>query len=210
MNRAYLPFAIALAVPGAPLAAQEPEQNAAQMPESYTFLQAVRNGDAAAIQSIVANPSSTAINTRDPRTGEGALHILVQRRDLRSLAFLLTRSARPDIQTGDGTTPLALAARLGWVEGAEQLLARGARVDLANRRGETPLILAVQARQLSAPERLAMISLLLGQGADPNRQDSYAGYSALDYARQDRRSPEILRALEAQPQRDAAAVGPNP
>jgi ankyrin repeat protein len=122
---------------------------------------------------------------------------------------LLSRGARTDVQNVTGNSPLALAAQLGWLEGATQLLARGARVDQANSRGETPLILTVQARQLSTADRLAMIELLIGQGADPRRQDSFAGYSALDYARQESRSPEILRALEAKPAKAAATqVGP--
>jgi ankyrin repeat protein len=188
----------------APLAAQE-------YSDSYTFLKAVRERDGAKVQEFVSDPSSTAINARDSRTGDGALHILVHDRNLEWLAFLLGRGARPDLQNNQGNTALALAAQLGWVDGAAQLLARGARVDLANNRGETPLILAVQSRQLPLADRVAMIELLIGQGADPRRQDSFAGYSALDYARQESRSPDIARALEAKPVgRPAAAVGPNP
>jgi ankyrin repeat protein len=200
---AFLIGAALAACAAVPLAAQ-------QLPEATNFLKAVRSGDADTVTAIANNPSSTAVNARDHSSGEGALHILVQRREINWLAYLLARGARPDLQRNDGTTPLGLAAQLGWVEGAEQLLARGAKVDLPNVRGETPLILAVQARQVPSAQRLAMIGLLLRLGADPNRQDRNAGYSALDYARQDRRSPEILRALETRPQRRAAAVGPNP
>lgn len=202
-RRFLLPLALALSVP-VPLAGQAFSQE-------FTFLNAVRQRDAAKVQELVNNPSSNVVNSRDSGSGEGALHILVQQRNLQWLAFLLTRSARPDLQSNDGTTPLALAAQLGWVEGAVQLIARGAKVDQANNRGETPLILAVQARQLGVPERLAMIRLLIEQGADPRRQDSFAGYSAIDYARQDSRTPEILAALEEKPARAArAAIGPNP
>lgn len=202
INRFLVAAALAASA-AVPLAAQ-------QLPESTNFLKAVRNGDGDTVQSIVSNPSSIAINSRDPGNGEDALHIVVQRRDLNWLAFLLTKGARPDLQRNDGTTPLALAAQLGWIEGAEQLLARRAQVDLPNSRGETPLILAVQARQVPVGQRLAMVSLLTRLGADPNRQDSVAGYSALDYARQDGRIPEIVRALEAVPRRRAETVGPNP
>jgi ankyrin repeat protein len=197
LPRFLLPAAIVAAL-ATPLAAQN-------FSESYTFLKAVRDGDGAKVQQIVNNPSSNAINAREESSGEGALHILVRQRNAGWIAFLLARGARADLQTNDGTTPLGLAAQLGWTEGATQLLARGARVDLANQRGETPLILAVQASHIPVPERLAMIELLLSQGADPARQDSFAGYSALDYARQDRRSPAVLRALEA---RRARAGGP--
>jgi ankyrin repeat protein len=189
----------------APLAAQS-------FSEGFTFLKAVRERDGAKVQEFASDPSSNAINSREGKTGDGALHILVQDRNVDWLAYLLSRGARPDLQNNDGNSPLALAAQFGWVEGATQLLARGARVDLPNNRGETPLILAVQARQLPVADRVAMIELLIGQGADPRRQDSFAGYSALDYARQDSRSPAILRALEAKPEgtTQAAAVGPKP
>jgi ankyrin repeat protein len=200
-------FLLAVGLAGclaAPLAAQT-------YSDGYTFLKAVRERDTAKVNEFVADPSSTAINARDSSTGEGALHLMVHDRNLEWLAFLLSRGARPDLQNNDGNTPLALAAQLGWLEGATQLLARGARVDLANSRGETPLILAVQSRQLPLADRVAMIELLIGQGADPRRQDSFAGYSALDYARQENRSPAILRALEAKPAgQPAATFGPNP
>lgn len=199
-------------IAGAALAASAAMPLAAQRSsEPANFLEAIRNGDNETVRSIVANPSSAAINSRDPGTGEGALHILVRQRDLNWLAFMLVNGARPDLQANDGTTPLALAAQLGWVEGAERLLARGAKADLANSRGETPLILAVQSRRMPGSERLAMVSLLLRIGADPTRSDSYSGYSALDHARRDGRMPEIVRAMEERPpQRDPAAIGPNP
>ncbi len=158
--------------------------------EHYRFLKAVRERDGGVVDEITANPSSIAINARDQSTGEGALHMLVRGRDLNWLSFLLSRGARPDLQNSDGTTPLMLAAQIGWRDGAERLLARRANVNMANNRGETALILAVQRMDLP------MVRLLMAQGADPNQSDSVAGYSALDYARQDRRAGSILRALE--------------
>ena len=175
-----------------------------QMSETFNFLKGVRDRDAAAVEAIISSPSSAIINVRDRATGEGALHIVTRRRDLEWLAFLLGRRARPDVQAGDGTTPLGIAAQIGWLEGAEQLLARRASVDLANNRGETPLILAVQSRQLQ------MVRYLLSRGANRDRQDSSAGFSALDYARQDTRNPELLRIFEDQPARPSRpAIGPS-
>ena len=164
----------------------------AQFSESYTFLKAVRERDGAKVDTITSNPASTAVNARDRDSGEGALHILVRGRDLNWLVFMLARRARPDIASNDGTTPLMVAAQIGWREGAEQLLARGANVNLGNSRGETPLMLAVQRYDLT------MVRLLLSQGADPNQTDNVSGNSAIDYARQGgARSTAILRALEA-------------
>ncbi|MEA3048017.1 MAG: uncharacterized protein QOJ53_2349 [Sphingomonadales bacterium] len=167
----------------APLAAQS-------FSEGYTFLKAVRERDGAVAERILSNPSTTAINAREQSTGEGALHILVRGRDLTWLSYMLGRGARPDTPSNDGTTPLIIAAQIGWVEGAQQLLARRASPNLGNRSGVTPLIVAVQRRDLQ------MVRLLLSQRADPNQTDNVAGYSATDYAQQDPRAAAILRELQ--------------
>lgn len=188
----------------APAAAQRGGQSSGiRFSDSFEFLKAVRERNGASAERILANPASTAINARDPDSGEGALHILARGRDLTWLAFMLGRGARPDLQARDGTTALGLAASLGWLDGARQLIARGANVNLGNNRGETPLILAVHARHAD------IVRLLVAQGADPNRQDSAAGYSALDYARRDSRDGALARLLEAAPaRRQRQVVGP--
>ena len=86
--------------------------------EGFTFLKAVRERDGATAERILSNPSSTAVNIRDPGTGESALHILVRGRDASWLNYMLARGARPDSASNDGTTPLILAAQIGWIEGA--------------------------------------------------------------------------------------------
>ena len=80
------------------------------------------------------------------------------------------------------------------------MLQLGAKVDAANRMGETPLIVAVQQRQLDA------VKLLLAKGANPDKTDTAAGYSARDYAKRDTRNREILRRSKrrkAKPAEDA-------
>lgn len=188
IHRILLAGALAAAV-AVPVAAQQ------QLSDNTTMLKAVRERDGATVENLLSDPASSALNARDTATGEGPLHIVVRRRDIEWLAYMLGRGARADVQSNDGTSPLHLAASIGWVEGAQQLLARRANVNIANNRGETPLILAVQGRQIG------LIPLLLQQGANPNHTDSVAGYSALDYARQDRRDPTIARLLEASPVR---------
>jgi hypothetical protein len=171
--------------------------------DSFELLKAVRERDGASAERILSNPASNVVNSRDPGTGEGVLHIAARGRDLTWLAFMLGRGARANLQARDGTTALGLAASLGWVDGVEQLIARGADVNLSNNRGETPLILAVHGRHAE------VVRLLVSQGADPNRQDSAAGYSALDYARRDGRDGALARLLEAAPARQQRQmVGP--
>lgn len=170
--------------------------------DSYTFLKAVKERDGDKATSLLSEPGTVVINTKERGSGDGALHILARARDLAWLNFMLSKGARPDLQNNEGNTPLAIAAQLGWVEGAQLLIGRRASVDLANSRGETPLILAVQRRDI------AMVRLLLSRGADPKRTDSVAGLSAIDYAKQDARAAPVLRLLEAPAEKPRAVAGP--
>lgn len=165
---------------------------------AYSFLKAVRERDGGAA-TAATQPGSTVINSRDPSSGDGALHILVRGRDQNWLTFMLQRGARPDLQNNQGATALLLAAQIGWREGAELLLSARANPNVSNNSGETPLIYAV--RRFDAP----MVRLLISQGADPNQTDSLSGYSALDYARQDRRGQPLIPILEGR-QRPAQPV----
>ncbi len=184
------------------LALAVPASGQQNFSDSFAFLKAVKERDGDKVTSLVSEPGSTVINTRDRGNGEGALHILVRGRDLNWLNYLLSKGARPDIQTNRGDTPLTLAAQIGWVEGAELLLARRASVDLANGRGETPLILATQRRDMP------MVRLLLSRRADPKRTDNVAGKSALDYARDDPRAGAVLKMLEAKAAPAKPVAGP--
>lgn len=172
--------------------------------EGFTFLKAVRERDGNTAERIISNPGSTAINTRDPGSGETALHILVRGRESSWLSYMLGRGARPDTGDHEGNTPLLMAAQLGWLDGAEVLLNRGASVNLANNRGETALIYAVQRRDMP------MVRLLLRHRADPNQTDHVAGNSAIDYARQDNRATAILRLLENPQSRTPTVSGLTP
>jgi ankyrin repeat protein len=170
--------------------------------DSYTFLKAVKERDGDKATSVLSQPGTIVVNSKDRGSGDGALHILARARDLVWLNFVLGKGARPDLQNNEGNSALAIAAQLGWTEGAQLLIARRATVDLANSRGETPLILAVQRRDLG------MVRLLLAHGANPKRTDSVAGLSAIDYAKQDARAASVLKLLEAPVEKPKAAAGP--
>ena len=183
MRRSTLLAAVLLTLAAVPALAQN-------FSEGFTFLKAVRARDAEQTQNFVNAGNPAVLNYRDQGSGEGALHIVVRERELDWLRFLLARGLRPDIQTRDGTTPLSMAVQIGWLPGAEELLNRRANPNVGNSLGETPLIFAVRRHDV------AMVRLLLSKRADPNQTDHSAGYSALDYARQDPRAAAVLRELE--------------
>lgn len=198
MRTRFIPIvaAVAFAVPGVAVA---------QFSDSYNFLKAVRERDGTKATEFVTRPGSVIVDTRDPTSGETALHIVTRERDLNWLAFLLSRNAKPDMRDAKGNTPLMIAAQIGFVEGAQLLLQWRASVDMPNSGGETPLIRAVQNRD--AP----MVRVLLLAGANPNKADTGAGLSARDYATRDRRSTAILKLIEeTKPVKAGAASSTGP
>lgn len=166
---------------------------AAQFSDSYNFLKAVKDRKGEEAEKYINVPGSglVIINTRSDDTGETALHIVTARRDYDWLGYLLGKGAKPDIADKKGTTPLMMATQLGWADGAQLLLTMKAQVDATNRSGETALIRAVQLRNTE------MVRLLMKAGANPDKQDTVAGYSARDYAAQDGRGSVILSIIES-------------
>ncbi len=186
-------------------AASLPGISLAQFSASYTFLKAVRDRDGQKVTDAIVKPGSGAviIDTRDPATGESALHIVTKGRDTVWLNFLLSKGAKPDVRDNQGDTPLMIASQLGWADGISLLVQRRANVDLANTAGETPLIRAVQNRDVNT------VRLLLMAGANASKRDLGSGLSARDYAARDPRAALILRTIDEARPRPKAAVGPN-
>lgn len=169
--------------------------------DGYRFLKAVRDTDGAAATDLLTQRGSTVVNYRG-NDGNGALHLVVRSRNVSWLGFLLGKGADPNIGDANGDTPLILAARSGFSEGVARLLMKKALVDKPNKLGETALIAAVQTRQP------AIVRVLLEAGADPDKKDYAAGYSARDYARRDTRSTELIRLIETVKAKKAATMGP--
>ena len=82
------------------------------------------------------------------------------------------------------------------------MLAAGAKVDVANRKGETALIAAVQSRQSG------IVRKLLEAGANPDKADFAAGYSARDYAKRDTRNRDLLKLIETVKPSSKSIFGP--
>jgi uncharacterized protein len=170
----------------------------AQFSDSYNFLKAVRERKGDDAEKFLAEPGSVIINTRDSSTGQTALHIVVDRRDSTWLGYLLQKGANPNLADKQGTTPLMLATQLNFIDGIDWLVKKNAQVDQTNRAGETALILAVQLRNSEA------VRALLRAGANPDRRDSRAGYSAREYAKQDGRAGAIVSIIDNHGKTDAA------
>lgn len=183
---AWTALAAALVAIAAPVPAQ-------YMSSGYEFFKAIKAGELDKAMAMVSEPGTVLVNTKDSSSGETALHMMTRSRSLGWIGYLINKGAKPDIQNRDGMTPLAIAAQLGWIDGADRLLRARAQVDLPNKFGETPLILAVQNRNME------MARLLLSKGANPKRGDTISGSSALDYARKDGRSEALVKLLETPP-----------
>ena len=160
---------------------------------SFQFMKAVKDKDLFKANTLLNEPGAAIIDYRDPDTGDGALHMVVKRRDLQWVNYLLSRGANPNIEDRDGNTPLILAASQGFTDGVRTLIEFKADVNYRNRAGETALIKAVQA--LNAP----VVRQLLEAGAKPELTDHVTGYSAIDYAERNRRAGAILRLLKSPP-----------
>lgn len=164
----------------------------------YELIEAVRKSDAPTAVQLLATGGGRLADRLDPDTGEASLHIVAKREDLGWLALLLRYGADANVEDREGNTPLIFCAISDFTDGVRLLVANGAKVDSQNRAGETALIKAVRARNAT------MVRLLLSLGADPKLQDNAGGYSALEYARQDRRANAILRILETPVEKNAS------
>ena len=177
---------------------------AAQFSDAYNFLKAVRENDMYKAQTIIRQPGSTAVNTRDMQSGDQALHIVTRKRDMNWMRFLISNGADINGRDGAGNTPLLIAAAGGFPEGVRLLIQLRAGIDTPNSAGETPLIKAVQARDTET------VTALLSGGANPDKTDSIAGMSARDYAARDRRSAQLLKLMDTiKAEKAAKQVGPS-
>ena len=182
LSRIALAGALAVAAASTPAAAQLISGS-----PGYQFLDAVKNDKGSDVDAILAKPGSRIIDTQDPSTGEGALHIVVKRDDAKYVTYLLYKGANPNIKDRQGNTPLLLAVDRGYGDLIPLLLKGKANPNLAGDGGQTPLIKAVLRRDED------MARDLIEGGADPDKRDYLAGKSARDYANGDARSPGMIK-----------------
>lgn len=169
---------------------------------SKTFFDAIRSGDRAAVDTLLASDSSL-LGARD-ENGLGAYAAAQYSGRSEIAALLLERGVKLDVYTAcmagardtavqmiagnpelarsyssDGWTALHLACFFGQPEIADALIARGAEVNARsrNRMQNTPLHAAAAGRNQAA------VRLLLEHGADVNARQ-HGGWTALHAAAQ--------------------------
>lgn len=160
----------------------------ADFSDGYKFLESVKKKEGDKVEQAIMD-SPQIVNARDVSTGQGALHIVTQRRDVTWLSYLVGHGAKVNQADDHGLTPLQLAVNLGWREGAEFLVENGAQTDVANDAGETPLISAVHRHDLQ------LMKVLLQAGANPDRSDN-SGRSARDYAKLEGEGNNLLSTID--------------
>jgi len=195
MHRFVRPLVIATALMSAPAVAQLTGS------DGEAFVKAMHEGDAAKAIELIQKPGSTVVNYRGG-DGDAGLHIAMHNRNANWVGFLLSRDADPDIVDKNGDTPLIIASRIGFSEGAARMLMKHALVDKSNKLGETALIAAVQARQP------AIVKMLLEAGANPDVADHASGYTAREYAKRDNRAKDIVTLIETVKSAKKSTVGP--
>jgi ankyrin repeat protein len=192
------PFSFAVCIGAALIAFAAPAAAQITGYEGQAFVEAVKKSDGDKVQELLQAHPGGLLDARDG-DGNTALIVSIARRDEDWTGFLLNKGADPNLGGKGGDTPLITAARIGFDQAVEWLLGMGAKVDAPNKMGETPLIIAVQQRQALIVRRL------LEAGANPDKTDTAAGYSARDYAQRDSRARDILKLIEAKKPKAAAA-----
>ena len=149
------------------------------------LLDAVREGDAAAVRSLLLSDGADV--NRPAADGATALH-WAARLDLPGVArILLDAGADAAAANAFGATPLGLAAANGSATMLDTLLRAGADPNAAGPGGETPLLTAGRAGRADA------VRTLVAHGADVNAAQR-AGQTALMWAAADGHV-ETLQAL---------------
>ncbi len=128
-----------------------------QARSSAALVKAVKAGDAARVERLIANGMNP--NARDA-IGMTPLHYAAYRGEPAVVAALIAGGADPDVKDAMGMTPLHAAAFQGHPGVVGILLKAGADVNANDRAGNTPLHYAVYVKDMKAAK------LLLASGAD--------------------------------------------
>jgi uncharacterized protein len=138
-----------------------------------SLAKAARQGDHAAVQSMLNGPTKTDLVSTE---GGAALISAASRNDLEMVDLLLRAGADPKAANEYGATALYAAADKADPTVTKKLLAAGTDPNAALASGETPLMLAAREG------RVATVRALLEGGADPSAKEKNGGQTALMWA----------------------------
>jgi ankyrin repeat protein len=156
-------------------------------PGGGSLVDAVRNGDTAAVRALLR--ASADVNLPSP-DGTTPLHWAVNRDDLEVVDLLIRAGADVKATNRYGVPPLSLACENGNASIVERLLSAGAEPNTALPEGESVLMTAARTGSLDA------IKALLARHADVNARDA-RGQTALMWAAARNNSGAIELLVEA-------------
>jgi ankyrin repeat protein len=149
---------------------QQPDE-----PVGTPLHQAVRRGDAAAVERLLAEGAD--VNAPD-KYDSTPLHVAAEKGNVKVAEMLLARGASLTARDGGRNTPLDIAAFFGKVEVVNLLIAKGADVRARNSTEDGTAIEAA-----AAMGHLAVVQVLLAAaGADPNARDDLGGSALIEAA----------------------------
>lgn len=141
--------------------------------DDFRIVEAVKNGDGAAVRSLIEEHADVNAPQAD---GTTALTWAAQRNDLATAEVLIRAGANASAANDYGITPLWAACSNRNAAMVEKLLQAGADVNTSLPSGETVLMTCARTGALEA------VKLLLSHGADVNAKENRRGQTALMWA----------------------------
>jgi uncharacterized protein len=155
--------------------------------EDLPIVDAVKNRDAAAVRSLIANHANVNASQAD---GSTALMWALHRDDLKTADLLIAAGADVNVRTDYGITPLLLACQNRNASAVEKLLKAGANPNALQWTGETAVMVCARTGNAEA------VQMLLAHGADPNIKETVQGHTALMRAVSERHSDAAAALIE--------------
>ena len=173
---------------------------AAANPPAGRLIEAVQNGDVAAMRALLRQ--HVDVNVPEP-DGTTALHWAAHRGDVVAVDLLLGAGARVIAVNTFGITPLSLAVENGNRAVVDRLLKKGADPNTRVKGGETALMSAARAGRTDA------VRALVEAGADVNAHETTRGQTALMWAAAEGHADIVRYLIQHGADIEAASHGPS-
>jgi uncharacterized protein len=158
---------------------------AAAPPATVSLVEAVRNGDEAAVRAMLT--TRPKVNAPEP-DGTTALHWAASRDRPAIVALLIKAGANVTLANRFGVTPLLLACETGSAAVVTALVAAGADPNSTMPEGETAVMVAARSGKTE------IVKLLAANGARIEARESWHGQTALMWAAAEGHG-EVVRTL---------------